>query len=65
VRALVRTFKTHRYESLDMELREFARKIEPNADRINGLPCLVLLATAGDEELWNSRHESLAMASSR
>ena len=56
--ALVRMFKTHRFDKLDEELRGFARKIEPNADRIRDLRCLVLLATAGNEAAWNSRHES-------
>lgn len=56
--ALARMFKTHRYEALDVELRQFARQIEPGADRIPDLRCLVLLATAGDESPWNSRHES-------
>src|SRR6478672_5653632 len=56
--ALARMFKTHRYEALDMESREFARSIEPAADRIQDLRCLVLLATAGDEMHWNSRHDS-------
>ena len=56
--ALARMFKTHRYDALDMELREFVRNIDPAADRIHDLRCLVLLATAGDERPWNSRHES-------
>ncbi len=56
--ALARTFKTHPYQRLDSELREFARAIEPNADRIKDLRCLVLLATIGQEPAWNSRHES-------
>jgi hypothetical protein len=56
--ALARMFKTHRYEALDRELRDFARKIEPNVDGIRDLRCLVLLATAGVEPAWNSRHES-------
>lgn len=56
--ALARMFKTHRYDALDMELREFTRNIEPAADRVHDLRCLVLLATIGDELPWNSRHES-------
>jgi len=56
--ALMRTFKTHPYHRLDPELREFAKQIEPNADRLGDLRCLVLLATIGQEPAWNSRHES-------
>lgn len=56
--ALARMFKTHRYDALDVELRDFTRTIEPDADRVQNLRCLVLLATAGDEPPWNSRHAS-------
>lgn len=56
--ALVRFFKTHPYEKLDPELQSFARGVYPQADTVPGLRCLVLLATAGDEYEWNSRHTS-------
>lgn len=55
---LVRLFKTHPYTELDSELKNFARSIAPHADTVENLRCLVLLATAGDEEEWNSRHDS-------
>lgn len=55
---LVRMFKTHLFARLDDDLKEFARSIEPTADDLPGLRCLVLLATAGDEPSWNSRHLS-------
>lgn len=56
--ALARTFKTHPFQRLDAELQDFARNIEPNADDIEGLRCLVLLSTIGERPEWNSRHES-------
>jgi hypothetical protein len=55
---LVRVFKTHRYAGLDRELKTFARNITPAADTVPDLRCLVLVATAGDEPAWNSRHQS-------
>ena len=56
--ALVRLFKTHLYAELDEELQSFARQTVPLADEIEGLRCLVLLATAGDRPEWRSRHSS-------
>ncbi|HSP35885.1 MAG TPA: hypothetical protein VLU46_16350 [Thermoanaerobaculia bacterium] len=56
--ALVRMFKTHPFEALDDELRSFASSIVPDAYRIPGLRCLVLVATRGEEPAWNSCHES-------
>ena len=56
--ALVRMFKTHRFDALDIELRDFAVAIEPAASRVADLRCLVLLATIGQEPVWNSRHDS-------
>jgi signal transduction histidine kinase len=58
--ALVRFFKTHRFDGLDPDLRESARGMlrgRPEADRMK---CLTLLATAGDRAEWNSRHTSVA-----
>src|SRR5688572_1725525 len=57
--ALVRLFKTHPYDDLDPGLKSFARQVTPDADNIPDLRCLVLLATAGQEEAWNSRHRSI------
>jgi hypothetical protein len=56
--ALVRIYKTHPFGDLDAELQAFARAIEPEADRVAGLRCLVLIATVGDQPAWNSRHMS-------
>lgn len=56
--ALARIYKTHPYAALDAGLQEFARTVDPSADTIADLRCLVLLATAGDEPEWNSRHTS-------
>jgi hypothetical protein len=56
--ALVRFYKTHPYGELEPDLRAFADA------QLNGhvataqMRCLTLLATAGDESAWNSRHES-------
>lgn len=55
--ALVRFYKTHPYRGLEPELRALVR------ERMGGPPpdamkCLVLLATAGAEPQWNSRHRS-------
>jgi len=55
---LVRLFKTHRYDALDPELQEFARRMLPEAASVPDLRCLVLLATAGDEPAWNDRRLS-------
>lgn len=55
---LIRVYKTHAYADLDPGLQAFARRIEPDADTIPHLRCLTLVATAGDEPAWNSRHES-------
>jgi hypothetical protein len=56
--ALVRLFKTNLFDALPDELKAFARKIAPDADKIRELRCLVLMATAGRLPAWNSRHES-------
>jgi hypothetical protein len=56
--ALVRLFKTHPYIDLDEELQSFARQTVPLAEQIDGLRCLVLLATVGDRPEWQSRHAS-------
>lgn len=58
--ALVRVFKTHPYYDLDEELRSFAdRTLQAGEKHANGMRCLVLMATAGDEPAWNSRHASV------
>jgi two-component system NtrC family sensor kinase len=55
--ALVRCFKTHALGLLDPPLREYARTIADVAVATShDLPCLTLLASAGDEPAWRSRH---------
>jgi hypothetical protein len=56
--ALVRFFKTHRYERLTRELQVAAREIVKTPAIANTTKCLTLLATAGDEPHWNSRDGS-------
>jgi hypothetical protein len=56
--ALVRLFKTHAYEGLDSELREVAQKMLGNKPAYPGMKCMVLLATTGDEQQWQSRKTS-------
>jgi two-component system NtrC family sensor kinase len=56
--ALVRFFKTHPFGDLQKEQRTFARRMLGNVGPTQSLVCLTLLATAGDESDWNSRHTS-------
>ncbi len=56
--ALVRMFKTHPYSGLNDELKKFARTIYPAAASHRDMRCLVLLATAGDENGWNDTRTS-------
>jgi len=56
--ALVRFFRTYSYRQLNEELQESARQILGGRSIALGTKCLTLLATAGDEPHWNSRHES-------
>ena len=56
--ALVRLFKTHPYHALDRELKSFADRMRGDDSRVSDVRCLVLLATAGDEEAWNSPQRS-------
>jgi hypothetical protein len=56
---LVRAYKTHPYAGLDAELQSFARRLNGQEPAV-GTRCLTLLATAGDEPEWNSRHCSRA-----
>lgn len=56
--ALVRIYKTHPFAELVAPLKNFARRIVPEADTLRGLRCLVLVATAGDEPAWNDRRLS-------
>ncbi|WP_128912229.1 two-component system sensor histidine kinase NtrB [Granulicella sibirica] len=56
--ALVRCFKTHRFFDLPVELEKVARKALLQNDPSPSLPCLTLLATAGDRPEWNDRRTS-------
>jgi hypothetical protein len=58
--ALVRFFKTHRYDELDPARREFARDLLSGDQSPHGVRCLTLLASAGDEPEWNSPRDSAA-----
>ncbi len=56
--ALVRFYKTHAFGELPLQLKRFAAKsLTPLTPR-DDMNCLTLLATAGDEEAWNSRTRS-------
>ena len=55
---LVRFYKTHAYGALEPGLQAFARRRMGGAEPPDDMKCLVLLATAGDEPDWNSRHLS-------
>ncbi|MBD2092431.1 hypothetical protein H6F67_21515 [Microcoleus sp. FACHB-1515] len=56
--ALVRFFRTYSYRDLNGDLQEYARDLIGGRSIPLGTKCLTLLATAGDEPHWNSRHES-------
>ena len=61
--ALVRCFKTHRYGRLPADLGEVAGRqlIDPRVASPE-MPCLTLLATAGDLPAWKDRRRSLGHA---
>ena len=56
--ALVRLYKTHRFEALEPSLRVFAKKRLGTLKAPKGMRCLCLLATRGDEPGWNDRRAS-------
>jgi hypothetical protein len=56
--ALVRFFKTTRFDALDSEQQQFALKAAGSATLEDDVRCLTLLATAGDEPQWNSPEQS-------
>lgn len=56
--ALVRFFKTHPYEKLSPELREFANEKLASNSYPPAMKCLTLLATAGVKPEWNFRQKS-------
>jgi len=57
--ALVRLFKTHAFEGLDAELQEFAQNMLGNKPAYPSMKCMVLLATTGEEQQWQSRKTSM------
>jgi hypothetical protein len=56
--ALVRFYKTHAYGQLEPELQRFAAVQLGSRAPDEAMRCLTLIATAGDEPAWNSRHDS-------
>ena len=56
--ALVRAYKTHRYDQLDTRDREFALALMGGSRPPPGMRCLTLLGTVGDEARWNDRRRS-------
>ncbi|MEW6666523.1 MAG: hypothetical protein AB1512_15035 [Thermodesulfobacteriota bacterium] len=56
--SLVRFFKTHTYEELDAELRDFALNMLAGRSALPGMKCLTLLGTVGENQEWNSRRAS-------
>jgi hypothetical protein len=55
---LARLYKTHPYEDLPEELRDFVYEIAPGESLAPNTKCLTLLATAGEMPEWNDRHAS-------
>ena len=56
--ALVRLFVTMPFEELQPEQQQFAEGILGESPQFSGMKCLTLLASAGVEDAWNSRHHS-------
>ena len=56
---LVRFFKTHPYQGLDVKLRESARRVLGPIPEHPDMKCLTLLATAGILPEWNTRQQSV------
>ena len=58
--ALVRFFKTHPLGGLPLSLQEKAHGVmqRRGASPADDLPCLTLIASAGDQAAWNSRSNS-------
>lgn len=66
--ALVRLFVTVPFGQLSGEQQSFARKLVPELDTQPRVKCLTLLASAGQEQRWNSRttsagHQALPLTS--
>ena len=56
--SLIRFFKTHAFEDLDDELRDFVLGMLRGTTPTQGMKCLTLLGTAGENREWNSRSTS-------
>lgn len=54
--ALVRLFKTHPYGELENSLQQSARRLMKGNSPAADMKCWTLLAAAGTEPQWNSRH---------
>ncbi|MEG4440916.1 histidine kinase [Microcoleus sp. AT9_B5] len=54
--ALVRLFKTHPYGELEDSLQQSARRLMKGNSPAPDMKCWTLLAAAGTEPQWNSRH---------
>ncbi len=57
--AMVRLYKTHAFAHLEPDLRQIARAGLGDQPPSPAMKCMTLLATAGDEEEWNSRRSSV------
>lgn len=55
---LARFYKTHPFGGLSPDLQAFATRAMEGQPLAASTPCLSLLATAGDQPEWNSRHQS-------
>jgi len=55
---LIRFFKTHAYESLDDELKDFALKMLGGNVPLPETKCFTLLGTVGENQEWNLRETS-------
>jgi sigma-B regulation protein RsbU (phosphoserine phosphatase) len=56
--ALVRLYKTHRFDELEPDLRAFVEAGSGGGPIAPDTRCVTLLATAGDEPAWNDRRRS-------
>lgn len=56
--SLVRFFKTHAYEGLDSELKDFALKMLGGNVPFPEMKCLTMLGTVGENQDWNVREAS-------
>jgi hypothetical protein len=56
--ALIRCYKTHRYEKLEPDQRIFAAGLMAGETPDPDMKCLTLMATVGVEQKWNHRRKS-------